>query len=229
MQSYKFNIDFMENMLNEIKQSKRTILADDFNLNLIKYTQKKRLNQFLEIVLSNNLLPQIILPTRVAQKSAALIDNILINHYKYECISGNITSFISDHLPQFISLETLRKITSTKLTIKLFRDFKDFNMDVFQRDLAAIDWSLANENIDTDLSFKTFFGLSHRVLDKHALLKKTNKREKKEKIKPWVTKGIIKSIKVRYKLNKEFIRSKIPQEHEYKYSAFKKYCNKLDF
>ena len=47
------------------------------------------------------------------------------------------------------------------------------------------------------------------------------------KSKPWVTKGTIKSIKVRDKLYKEFIRSKIRQECEYKYSAFKKYRNKI--
>ena len=47
------------------------------------------------------------------------------------------------------------------------------------------------------------------------------------KSKPWVTKGTIKSIKVRDKLYKEFIRSKIRQEREYKYSAFKKYRNKI--
>ena len=46
------------------------------------------------------------------------------------------------------------------------------------------------------------------------------------KSKPRVTKGIIKSIKVRDKLFKEFIRSKIPQERECKYSAFKRYPNK---
>ena len=94
----------------------------------------------------------------------------------------------------------------------MFRDFKNFNMNVFEKDIGAIDWFLTTENIDTDLSFKTFSQLF--FLDKHALLKKTNKREKKEKIKPWVTKGIIKSIKVRDKFYKEFIRSKIPQERE---------------
>ena len=47
MQNYKFNIYFMENL-------KRTILAGDFNLNLIKRAQKTGVNQFLQIVLSNN-------------------------------------------------------------------------------------------------------------------------------------------------------------------------------
>ena len=69
--------------------------------------------------------------------------------------------------------------------------------------------------------------LFYRVLDKHAPLKKTTKREKKEKSKRWVTKGIIKSIKVRDKLYKEFFRPKVPQELECKYSAFTKYRNKL--
>ena len=44
-------------------------------------------------------MPQITLLTRVAQKSATLIDNILINHHEYIFIYGNITSFISDLLP----------------------------------------------------------------------------------------------------------------------------------
>ena len=38
MQNYNFNIDFMANLLDKIKQeSERPILASDFNLNLIKY------------------------------------------------------------------------------------------------------------------------------------------------------------------------------------------------
>ena len=42
MQNYKFNVDFMENLLNKIKQeSKKTILSGDFKLNLIKYAQKR--------------------------------------------------------------------------------------------------------------------------------------------------------------------------------------------
>ena len=60
----------MENLLNKIKQeSERTILAGDFNLNLIKYAQKTEVYQFLEIVLSDNFMPQITLPTRVSKIS----------------------------------------------------------------------------------------------------------------------------------------------------------------
>ena len=219
----------MESLCNKIKQeSKTTILADNFNLNLLKYTQKTGIDQFLEIGLSNNFMPQISVPSRVAQKSATLIDNILINHCKCKCKSGNITSFISDHLPQFIIFENVKENNITKNDNQtVFRDFKNFNTDAFEKDLSEIDWSLATENLDTDLSFKTFLKLFYRILDKRTSLKKTTKREIKEKSKPWVTKGIIKSVKVRGKLCKEFIISNVPQEPEYKYSAFKKYHNKL--
>ena len=47
MQNYNFNIDFMDNLLDKIKQeSERTLLASDFNLNLIKSAQKTGVNQF---------------------------------------------------------------------------------------------------------------------------------------------------------------------------------------
>ena len=220
MQNCKFYIDFMENLLNKIKQeSERTILGGDFNLNLIKYAQKTEVYQFLEIVLSDNFMPQITLSTRVARKSVTLtlIDNILLNDYEYKCISGNITSFISDHLRQFLIFENFKENNITKNDNQTaFRDFQNFIINAFERDLSAIDWSLTTENIDTDLNFKTFLRIFRRVLDRHLPLKKTTKRDKKEKSKPWVTKSIIKSIKIRDKLYKEFVRSKIPQEREYK-------------
>ena len=114
----------MKNLLNKIKkESKRTILAGNFNLNLIKYAQKTGVNQFLEIVLSNNFMPQITLLTRVAQKSTTLIDNIPINHFEYKCISDNITSFISDHLPQFKENNITKNNNQT-----VFRDFKNLSI-----------------------------------------------------------------------------------------------------
>ena len=84
-------------------------------------------------------MPQITLPTKVAQKSATLIDNILINYFEYKCISGNIIIFISDHLPHFIIFENLKENNITKNDNQTAsRDFKNLNMDTFARDLRAI-------------------------------------------------------------------------------------------
>ena len=100
-----------------------------------------------------------------------------------KCISCNITSFISDHLPQFIIFKNFKEnniITNGSQTE--FRHFKNVNIDAFERDINAINWSLATKNIDTNLI--TFLQLFQRIFDKHALLKKTTKRKKKEKTNP---------------------------------------------
>ena len=53
-------------------------------------------------------MPQITLPTRVTGRTGTFIDNILINSYKNKCTPGNITTSVSDHLPQFLIIENLK-------------------------------------------------------------------------------------------------------------------------
>ena len=114
MKHYKFNNDFMNTLLEKLTSENKPIITGDFNLNLIKYMQNTGVNQFLENILSNNFIPQITLPTRITEKTATLIDNIFTNSYKHNsnCLSGNITTFISDHLPQFLITENLKQPSS---------------------------------------------------------------------------------------------------------------------
>ena len=129
MQHYKFNNDFPENLFNKIQTKRKfSVLAGDFNLNLIKYSKTTGINHFLEIILSHNFMPQITLPTRVTSRTATLIGNILINSYKNKCTSGDITTSVSDHIPQFLmnlqrpniqekkTLKQLSEITKTLIT-----------------------------------------------------------------------------------------------------------------
>ena len=59
-----------------------------------------------------------------------------------------------------------------------------------------------------DLGFETFFQLFNKILDRHAPIKKSTKKEEKIKSEPWITKGIKKSISIRDKLYKEIIKEK---------------------
>ena len=112
MHHYKLNNHFLQNVLNKIQtKTKFSVLAGDFNLNLIKYSKTTDISQFPEIILSHNFMPQITLPTRVTGRTATLIDNILIKSYKNKCTSGNTTTSISDHLPQFLIIENFKDQT----------------------------------------------------------------------------------------------------------------------
>ena len=54
MQHYKFNNDFLQNLLNKIQTEKKfSVLAGEFDLNLIKYSKTTGISQFLEIILSH--------------------------------------------------------------------------------------------------------------------------------------------------------------------------------
>ena len=48
------------------------------------------------------------LPTRITEKTATLIDNIFVNGQTQKYNSGNITTSISDHLPRFIIIENCK-------------------------------------------------------------------------------------------------------------------------
>ena len=156
---------------------KFSVLASDFNLNLIKYSKITGINQFLETIVSHNFMLEIALPTRVAGRTATLTGNILVNNYENKCTSWNITTSVSDHLQKFRIIENFKgqtyKIKNPKATI---RDYKNFNSESFQSDIKEINWSLAAENNDVDLGFETFFKLFSRTLDKHAPYKEIRKK-----------------------------------------------------
>ena len=208
MQHFNFNNDFMKKLFNKISlANKRSLIADDFNLNLIKYRQIIGVNQFLEVMLTSNFTWQITLPTRINQKSATPIDNIFLNYHEHQYISSNLTNYISDHLPQFIIVENLLENIIDRNGDQIERrDYNNFNIYAFKRDIDEIHWSLAAGNTDINLSFEIFLRLIGKILDKHAPLKKKSRKKQKEKIKPWVTRGIRHSMKIRDTLYKQFIK-----------------------
>ena len=131
----------LESLINKIQTEKKfSILTGDFNLNLIKYSKATGINQFLEIILSHNYMLQKALPTRVTGRTATSINNILTNSYENKGTSGNITSFASDHLPQFLITENFKgKVYVIKNPKATIRDYENFNSKSFRSDIKKID------------------------------------------------------------------------------------------
>ena len=97
----EFN-DYLSLVLEKITAENKTIiLLGDFNIDLIKCSVNIMSSEFFNLVSSYNLLPYITLPTRITNSSRTLIDNIFTNSTSTKIISGNLTSTVSDHLPQF--------------------------------------------------------------------------------------------------------------------------------
>ena len=104
-----FNDHYLNPLLHNLsKEANKTIVLQvDFNIDLLNFDTSKYVSTFLDDLASNSLQPQILLPTRISSNSKTLIYNIFCNipnPLVKSAMSGNISSSISDHLPQFFIL-----------------------------------------------------------------------------------------------------------------------------
>ena len=103
------------------------------------------------------------------------MDNILINNNILNCyiVSGNITTSILDHLPQFIVLDSIFDTSTDKDSSQIFYgSFKNFNQENLSNDINGINWTFATENNDINLGFKTFLRLIDEAIDNNVPVKK---------------------------------------------------------
>ena len=82
------------------------------------------------------------------------------------------------------------------------RDFSRFSRDSFNVDLSNVDWNalLIKKTYDADNLFSSFHNKFNKLISKHAPMKTISNRKAKQLSKPWITKGIRISIKVKNKL-----------------------------
>ena len=81
-------------LLDKLKKQKdhEIVIGLDHNLDLLKCHLNQPTNDFLELNLDRKLIPCISKPTRITNKSATLIDNIMISR----SLQGNYTSLCCD-------------------------------------------------------------------------------------------------------------------------------------
>ena len=88
--------------MKNIKDNTLTLIAGDFNINLIN-SENVHTEQYINTILQNSFIPCITIPTRVTYHSASIIDHILLktpkNLLHIKISAGNLITDISDHLP----------------------------------------------------------------------------------------------------------------------------------
>ena len=82
------------------------------------------------------------------------------------------------------------------------RDFSQFSADRFNYDLSQVEWGsiLSNATNDMDKMFSSFYSEFNKTVNKYAPMRKLSRRKAKQCSKPWITKGIRTSIKIKNKL-----------------------------
>ena len=207
----EFNDNYFNTLLDKIsKENKSVFLLGDFNVDLLKYDKHAPTNEFLDSLSAHMFLPHIVQPARISTTSKTLIDNIFSNIHTPSSVSGNLTSSISDHLPQFLIVPNIFVNLSPPKSNSYKRDWNNFDQENFILDYLAVDWAdiIKSEKKNIDFSFESFLKKFNLILDKYLPLKKLNKQKSKFKI--WITPGLQKSISVKNKLLTKFIKLKEP-------------------
>ena len=101
---------FLQYLSNTFKKRRKEkiILTGDFNLNLLKFDKNKEITEFLNFLTAKWFTLQILGPTRITKNDqVSLIDNFFIDFNGLHCTSGSFFEKISDHLPNFLTIEKL--------------------------------------------------------------------------------------------------------------------------
>ena len=89
-------------------------------------------------------------------------------------ISGNLTAFISDQLPQFFVALNIFFNASYPKSNNYERDWSIFDQENFVLDYFSVEWDnvLLSPNTNSEKSYKTFLEKFEFLLDTYAPLKK---------------------------------------------------------
>ena len=183
-------------------------------------------NRFSYLLRTYALYPLIDKPTRICASSQTLIDNIFTNAICEEFQSGILYTDISDHLPIFAVHKERLKTGSASRNTEYFRKFTTDEISSLNKALCKETWSeVLKEREDVDKAYQLFLDKLMSYYNEHIPLrvKKNNRRLTIRR--PWITKGILKSIRTKNALFKQYIRN--PGNILF-HEKFKKYRNKLN-
>lgn len=215
--------DFLESMENilELLSNLKTecYLMGDYNINLLKTNDN--LTNFTNLFYSYGLFQTITKPTRVTHRSATLIDHIWTNNANNYIKSGILYTSISDHFPVY-SLFLLPDHNVTSYVNISKRIYSEDKVKAFKDDLKKCNWNLELIDVESVNNFFDSYMDKFQDLYNHHFPVKSFAIKEKHYGKPYITSGIIKSIKHRNKLQKLY--AKWPLTYE---TQFKKYRNML--
>ena len=180
-----FNDHYLNPLLDNLsKESNKTIvLVGDFDIDLLNFDTSEHVSTFLDDLVSDLLQTQILLPTRISDNSKTLINIFcnIPNPLAKNAMPGNISSSISNHLPQFFMLpEFFSNSPLTKHNITS-HDCEKFNNQSFLEDFGKINWNqvLQSSQDNINITFENYLNTMNTLINSHAPLKKLNKKQKK--------------------------------------------------
>ena len=208
----------------ETFKKNKTVLIGDFNINLLEHNEHRETGEYLNKMQSINYIPLISRPTRFPEGQQngqeSLLDHIYTN-FIHQSISGILHYKITDHLPIFINMSIADNLSQTKKI--QFRHFTEENKQLFTRNLINVEWEdILTEN-DVNINFEIFFNKFNEIYDAHFPIK-TKYLSLKRITTPWITTGLLNSIKRKNQMYKDM---KLGNVNNDQYNSYRNRLNAL--
>jgi len=229
---YDFTKQFSEFLLkSNIIGNKDICIFGDININSLKIDEEKSVKNYFNEINSFGLKNLIDIPTRVTNLGGSLIDHFYCSNPQKVLNSCVLLSDISDHFPLYIKL---KQCCSDKTNInnksQYYQDYSKMNLNKLLTDTSTVlnkfqIFKIINSNNSIDSKFECFIGKIKEIINKNVTMKKLSKSKLKLQLKPWITKGILKSIRYKNKLYKKLCKNNF--NDRLKLQQYKTYLNKL--
>ena len=198
-------------------------MLGDLNINLLNFEIHQSTNEYLNIMISNSLLPVITLPTRISSSSATLIDHIFTNID--HLLAGTIITDITDHYCNFLFVKQTQQHHQVNPSHISYRPITDKAIGNFNLFLESADWTDMYMTHDPTWAYHIFIEKYRFLMDKAMPLKLVRFSKYKHKSHPWITKGLLVSLKNKDKLYNNLKRCNSPATVEVLAAKYRKYKN----
>ena len=214
-----------KNLISSLKKCKyhEIVIGIDHNLDLMKTHLHKQTSDFLELNLTNDLIPCITRPSLITHKTATLIDNIFVSLKLQQQLTPFIlTDDISDHLPTVAILGNQRKCIKESKVVKC-RNLCDENISKIKADLTCTKWNEILDGKNCNDSFNIFHQTIIDCINLHAPEETKRISYRMQVRDPWIMKGLLTSLNKQKRLYKEQLHSKLAVSTD----NYRKYRNTL--
>ena len=214
--------DIFSSILNRITLNKQPcLILGDFNIDLLNSSCLSE--AYLNMIDSFGITSLINVPTRCTSTSSTAIDHCYTNLTSTPISPFRLLHSLSDHYPIGCCIDYKRR--PSIYSQHPVRKTKNINYELLSEDCRRVfsdkplpKLSANNLNFEFDQFMRSILMLA----DKHMPFQSLSRRQRKLQLKPWITSGILCSIKHRDRLHKtHFIKGDTQQKQIYKSFANK--------
>ena len=211
------------------KKRSKAILMGNINIDLKCDSSLKP--EYLHMIENNAFSSLITQSTRVTAGSLTIIDHLLTSDTESVITPGVFLYKLADHYAIYCSISSYNlKHTKNHESTYTFRNIHSVDGNKFRNDLESSLMPMMYDIMHLPLShssleqpFNHLVSAMLEVIKKRAPLSTASRKQRRMQNKPWLTKGLLVSIKSEQILHKKFFLS----NNEFGKWYYKKYANKL--